>query len=91
MNKFLIDIKFYIHDEATRSRCIIDFRNIKDVYDEIITNFSGSSGSHYYCIEFIKPISPIPESKVYKIYLNEDDWQSFKKQLEVIFNTITKV
>lgn len=88
MNNF-IDIRFFIEDEATTSRALIDFNNIDYVDSATITNFSGMSGGTYQVIVLKEPVAPFRGFLLKELIVQYDEYEEVKKRyIEIAKNKI---
>lgn len=76
----ILDIKFYIQDEATISRCLVPMHNILKVGFSTISNFSGSAGGGVYEVVFVEPIVPFCDFHADVVYMNQEMFDRFKQQ-----------
>lgn len=83
MNNF-IDIKFFIDDEATVSRALVNFDNIDYVDSRTITNFSGSSAGTYPSLVLKQSISPFNGYSLRELIVQHDEYEKIKdKYIEI--------
>lgn len=73
-----IDVKFFIQDEATISRALVDFNNIDYVSSATITNFSGSSAGTYPSLILKEPIEPFNGFKISELIVQNDEYEKIK-------------
>lgn len=84
----LIDVTFFIEDEATVSRALVEFENISHVSSRTITNFSGSSAGTYPSLVLKRPIRPFADFELNELVIQHDEYEKIKNKYFEIAKTI---